>query len=479
MSQKPFPISLPLRKLASVVTDAGGTPFVVGGAVRDFVMDQREPKDVDVEVYGVDGAVLQTVLERHFHVDAVGKAFGVLKVVVEGETFDVSLPRSENKEGRGHRGFIVTTNPNLTPWEACQRRDLTINTLMVDLTTGQVLEPVAGALADLDGKVLRAVSPAFAEDPLRVLRVCQFAARFEATVEEGTVALCQSLVDEMRSLPTERFWEEFKKLFLKSKKPSRGLEVMREVGALSLFPELEALVGVSQDPTWHPEGCVWTHNNMVVDAAVRVLDEDSVTDEEQRLVVLLGALCHDLGKPLVTEFKEGKDGPRWRAHDHEEQGVGPTRAFLARIGCTPSIVEQVVPIVASHLKPFQMYRDRASASAIRRLALKVNMTQLCRVARADFLGRTTPDAMACTDSREISDTVWFMEQASKLKVALSAPAPIVMGRHLLERGFVQGPKMGATLKELFQRQLDGEFEDITGGLEVLERMTDLAPTTNG
>jgi tRNA nucleotidyltransferase (CCA-adding enzyme) len=322
----------------------------------------------------------------------------------------------------------------------------------------------------LDGKILRAVSPAFAEDPLRVLRVCQFAARFDATVEEGTVTLCRSLVDEMRTLPTERFWEEVKKLLLKSKKPSRGLEAMREVGALSLFPELEALIGVPQDPVWHPEGCVWTHNNMVVDAAVRVLSEDGVTDEDERLVVLLGALCHDLGKPLVTEFKEGKDGPRWRAHDHEEQGVEPTRSFLARIGCPPYLVEPVVAIVASHLKPFQMYRDQASASAIRRLALKVNMTQLCRVARADFLGRTTPDALSCADSREIPDTVWFMEQASRLKVTMSAPAPIVMGRHLLEKGFIQGPKMGEMLKEIFQRQLDGEFEDLTGGLEVLERL---------
>ena len=428
-------------------------------------MDQREPKDVDVECYAIPVDALQAALEANFTVDAVGKSFGVLKVQVDGETFDVSLPRSENKEGQGHRGFIVTTDPNLSPFQACLRRDLTCNTLMAGLETGVIGAPIDGAFDDLKNGVLRAVSPAFAEDPLRVLRVCQFAARFGFTVEEGTKEMCRSLVGEMATLPRERFWEEFKKLLLKSDKPSVGLEVMRDLGVLKIFPELEALIGVQQDETYHPEGDVWVHNNMVVDCAVKVIKEDDITDETEQIVVMLGALCHDLGKPLVTVFTEGKDGQsRWRAHDHEEQGDAPTRSFLARIGCPPTLVELVVAVVREHLKPFMFARDRASSSSFRRLALRVNLTHLARVARADHWGRTTPEALECTDSRTIPEIVWFMEKAANAKVTSTPPQQIVLGRHLLDRGFVQGKVMGDKLKELFQLQLDGVFTDIEGAI---------------
>ena len=465
-----FPISSTLSSLAQVIIDAGGHPFVVGGAVRDFLLDGREPKDTDVECYGLDIKTLTGALREHFQVDEVGKSFGVLKVQVDDETFDVSLPRSENKQGQGHRGFVVTTDPNMSLFDACSRRDLTINTFMADLKEGGcIVDPTGYAFVDLHAKVLRAVSLAFAEDPLRVLRVCQFASRFGFTVAEDTKVMCRALVAEMKTLPRERFWEEFKKLLLKSERPSVGLEVMRDLGVLQLFPELGALIGVQQDATYHPEGDVWTHNNMVIDCAVKVLKEDEVEDEEERLVVMLGALCHDLGKPAVTAFTEGKDGTsRWRAHNHEECGVEPTRSFLARIGCPPSLIEKVVPLVAEHLKPFMFARDRASASSFRRLALKVSLTQLARVARADHWGRTTPEALECTDSRTTPEIVWFMDRAANAKVTSTPPQQIVLGRHLLERGFVQGKVMGDTLKSLFSAQLDGVFSDIDGAIAYMD-----------
>ena len=501
MPTTPFPISPALRMVVDAIFMNGGRPMIVGGSVRDWLLG-LEPKDIDIEVYGLEFEALEKILAHNVNwkVDAVGKSFGVLKVTVpyrnpcncdlagEGhretcptfieklkgfptETFDVALPRSENKTGQGHRGFVATTDPNMSFKDAAARRDFTINAMGLDptnmLTQVPVLVDPHRGSRDLREGVLRHVGPAFDEDPLRVLRGCQFASRFGFKMAPETVERCKTLRGELSTLPVERLWEEWKKLLVKGKKPSLGLEAMRETGALVLFPELEALIGVQQDPEWHPEGDVWVHNNMVIDSAVRVCDDDGVEGEE-RLIIMLGALCHDLGKPACTEFKAKENDPngekRWRAHDHESQGEAPTRSFLARIGAPPAIVEAVVPLVLHHLKPFHLARDKASPAAIRRLAVKAPLDRLTRVARADHLGRTTPDALACTDSRKIEDINWLMEKAATIKVADRAPTGILMGRHLIDLGLKPGPEMGKLLKAAFEAQLDGVFEDEPGAV---------------
>lgn len=230
--------------------------MVVGGAVRDFLHDQRPPKDVDLECFGLEVERLEEILRDRFKVDAVGKSFGVLKVVVtEGtEAFDVSLPRRENKVGRGHRGFVATPDPSMTFDEAASRRDFTMNTIAYNPVTNEFLDPFGGR-KDLEDKVLRITGPQFAEDPLRVLRAAQFAARFELKVATSAITECLKLKDELKDLPKERLWEEWKKLLLKARKPSIGIEVMRETGVLeTLFPEMHALIGVPQEYAWHPEG---------------------------------------------------------------------------------------------------------------------------------------------------------------------------------------------------------------------------------
>lgn len=458
-----FPISPELRELLAAVIGAEGHPYVIGGAVRDWLLGMS-PKDVDVEVYGVTAPELETTLSR-FRVNAVGRAFGVLKVTIGDVTFDVSLPRRENKAGRGHKGFVVTPDPQMTYREGAGRRDFTINTMGWDCRNDRLVDPYDG-LADLGAQTLRHISAAFSEDPLRVLRGCQFAARFGFNMHPETIALCRSLSGELDALPVERIWVEWQKLLLRSPRPSVGLSLLVETHAIDLFPEVKALLQVPQDPEWHPEGqdhplgSLWVHNGMVTDAAVRVLDDDRITDDEERLIVLLGAFCHDLGKPETTKFSDG----RWKSLRHDEAGQLPTRSFLARIGCPSAIVEAVVPLVANHLKPFQLARGHVSNAAIRRLAIKVPLTRLCRVARADFLGRTTPEALACVDSRAISETEWLLRKADELCVADAAPSPILMGRHLLTLGLAPGPAMGALIERAFQAQLDGAFHDETGAL---------------
>jgi tRNA nucleotidyltransferase (CCA-adding enzyme) len=243
--------SLPenILKLAREVRALGGRALLVGGCVRDQLMN-RAPKDWDVEVYGVAPATLRALLEKLGRVDAVGEAFTVYKL---GADLDVSLPRRERKTGRGHRGFVIEGDPQMTVEEAARRRDFTINAILQDPLTGEIIDPYGGR-ADIDRRILRAVAPdTFIEDSLRVLRAAQFAARFEFTVEPNTFELCRSI--DLTDLPRERIWGEMEKLLLRARQPSIGLKLMYELGVMrQLFPELQALVGVPQELEWHPEG---------------------------------------------------------------------------------------------------------------------------------------------------------------------------------------------------------------------------------
>ncbi len=455
---QPFPISPSLRALVDTVLQAGGKPVAVGGCVRDHLLG-LSPKDIDVEVYNIALNDLEAVLTTLGDVHAVGKSFGVLKVSMtrpEIANFDVSLPRRENKEGRGHKGFFVEMNSNLSFEDASLRRDFTVNAMGIDLETSTLLDPHSG-VRDLRQGILRHVSEAFDEDPLRVLRAAQFAARFALSLDPGTIKKCQNLRSELSTLPKERIWEEFKKLIFAAR-PSIGLEVLQDTGALELFPELLALMGCQQDPTWHPEGDVWVHTLMVADEAARIVREEQL-DEDESLKVLFGALCHDLGKPPTTKFEDG----RYRSKNHEAAGEEPTRSFLSRVGAPNDLIDAVVPLVRDHLKPVQLYKEREKISdgAIRRLSARVPITRLCLVAKADFLGRTTEDAKAGIDP----SVVWLLREASRLSVQNAAPRPILMGRHLLDAGMTPGPQVGEILAKAYEAQLDGEFSDLDNALK--------------
>lgn len=464
----PFPVGAPLAALVDALVAAGGRPLAVGGAVRDHLRGLA-PKDVDLEVYGVPLATVERALSP-FAVHAVGRAFGVLKVDVSAggarEVFDVALPRRESKRGHGHKGFVVDSDPGMTPAEAAQRRDFTVNAIAIELgeaapgTGGALVDPSNG-VADLQGGVLRHVSPAFDEDPLRVLRAAQFAARFSFEVAPETEARCRALEGELHTLPKERVWGELEKLLLRGVWPSAGLRVLERTNALrALFPEVAALIGCAQEADWHPEGDVWTHTLLVVDEAARLARHDGLDDAEA-LRLVLAALCHDLGKPATTSFQDG----RLRSKDHEAQGEAPTRALLARAGAPLDLVDDVVALVREHLKPFHLFKEQASDAAVRRLALRVPLPRLVRLARADHLGRTTEDALAQDDPA--GD--WLLERAAALAVVDAAPKPILLGRHLLARGMTAGPALGALLKEAFEAQLDGTFADEAGALAWLDQ----------
>jgi tRNA nucleotidyltransferase (CCA-adding enzyme) len=305
--------------LSRAIHDAGGRALLVGGCVRDELMG-TQPKDWDLEVYELEAVRLRELLDRFGSVNAVGESFTVYKL---GHDVDVSIPRRERKSGRGHRAFVIEGDPAMDFAAAARRRDFTINAILQDPLTGALIDPFQGR-RDIEQRLLRAVSAdTFAEDSLRVLRAAQFASRFQFEIDSDTVALCQSI--DLSDLPAERIWGELEKLLLLSAVPSIGLEWLRRLGVIEkLFPEIQSLIGVPQDPEWHPEGDVFVHTKLVVDRARELIDELSYS---RQVAVMLGALAHDFGKPGTTRMMEG----RWRSLGHDEAGLAPAEAFLERL----------------------------------------------------------------------------------------------------------------------------------------------------
>ncbi|MAA67845.1 MAG: polynucleotide adenylyltransferase [Deltaproteobacteria bacterium] len=440
-------LSAELTKLANAIHQQGGQPILVGGSVRDYLLGQLLPKDLDLEVYRLEANELEGVLSQFGKVLRVGKSFGVLKLITQHAEYDVSLPRRESKTGKGHKGFLVNADPQMTFEEASARRDFTVNSIGFDPIQQLWLDPHLGQ-EDLKKGILRHVGPAFAEDPLRVLRGAQFAARLNFQLAPETIELCKTL--DLNELSRERLLGEFKKLLLRPERPSIGLEILRQTKALRFFPELEALIDVPQDPTWHPEGCVWSHTLMVVDEASRL----RVGEEKADLVLMFGALCHDFGKPETTIWKDG----HWRSPAHDFLGMQPTEKFLRRLTDEASLIEKVTVLVREHLRPSMLYNDREKVTpgAIRRLALRISIPELLRVAEADHFGRTTEDALR----REFPAKQWLLNQASQLDVRDEKPKPFLKGRHLLQLGMRPGPQMGKVLEEAFVLQLDGAIVNL-------------------
>jgi tRNA nucleotidyltransferase (CCA-adding enzyme) len=451
--------------IASAAAAAGGRAFVVGGWVRDQLAG-RPSKDLDLEIFGVPEDRIASVLAPFGRVEAVGQSFPVYKVLSPDHdgAIDVALPRRESKDGRGHKGFDIRGDPFMSIEDAARRRDFTINAILWDPLTGTYEDPFDGRL-DLNRRLLRAVDPTtFPDDSLRVLRAIQFAARFEFSLEETTATVCRRI--PLDDLPAERIWGELEKLLLQAARPSIGLSLALDLGVVGqVLPELLPLVGCEQEPEWHPEGDVWVHTLMVVDRA-RTLNED--LDRAHLSAVMLAAVCHDLGKPTTTAFVDG----RIRSPNHEQAGVAPTLRMLDRLNVRTmqgvDVRAQVVGLVAHHLKPGMFHKAaHVSDGAFRRLAQKVDLELLARLARADCLGRTGDFDCSAMD--------WFIGRARSLGVEHAPPAPLVLGRHLLSLGVAPGPRVGEVLKLLYEGQLDGTIRDLEEGLAEARRILGTSP----
>lgn len=446
-----------IRALFEAVRERGGRALFVGGCVRDALLGRRS-KDFDVEIYRLSAESVEHLLrELKFRFNAAGKSFGVFKL--HDVPVDVALPRRESKRGLGHRGFVVEGDPEMSVSEAAARRDFTVNAIYFDPLKNEILDPFNGRV-DLENKILRHTSPAFSEDPLRVLRAMQFAARFRFDVAPETVELCRKI--EPEGLSAERIFDEWSKLILRGEEPSRGLNFLRACGWTKYFPELHALIGVEQDPNWHPEGDVWNHTLATLDAFAR--ERADIPDDFENLVVGFAVLCHDFGKPATTRFSE-KDG-RWHAYGHDREGVAPAKNFLERMTNFRDFIDGVLPLVLCHMQPIALWRSRAGDSAVRRLARRVGrIDRLLRVCSADTMGKETEKNAELRDA-----STWLLERAEALHVKDSAPHPIILGRHLVALGATPGKSFKPILDACYEAQLDGKFLDEAGGIAFLKAL---------
>ena len=443
---------------ARLVREAGGRALLVGGAVRDMIylasnsVFRSAQKDFDIEVFGLDAPRLESALKKSFAIDTVGISFGVIKL--HHYDIDVALARRETKLGLGHKAFGMDFDTSLTLEEAAARRDFTLNAIYLDPLTNELLDPWGGE-RDLKRGILRHVSGHFGEDPLRVLRAMQFLARFDLRIAPETLAICAKMTAE--GLAKERLFAEWEKMLVKGKRISRGLEFLRASGWVNDYPELKRLIGCDQAIEWHPEGDVWNHTLLALDAFAAQRNGEG---EAEDLIVGLAVLCHDFGKPLVSYYDRAKH--RIRSPGHDTAGLEPTLSFLRRLTNEERILKEVPVLVTSHMRPYAMWKTHAGESAIRRLSAQVGrIDRLVRVCAADDAGRATFDP----DFRPLE---WLLAEAARLQIKDSKPKPILMGRHLIAKGMKPGVAFGKILSAAYEAQLDGVFFDEQGALKWLE-----------
>jgi tRNA nucleotidyltransferase (CCA-adding enzyme) len=442
----PIPVPPPaLSPLFETLRHHGIRPVLVGGFVRDALLG-IENKDIDIECYGAESLDALLPLLRDFgSVNAVGRSFGVVKLKLGETEIDLSLPRTERKTAKGHRGFEVETFGELDFATAARRRDFTINAIGFDPLHGTLLDPYGG-IGDLREKRLRCVDPeTFTEDPLRLLRAVQFAARFTLTPDKRLLTLAHTMVHAgaLDELPRERIFGEFGKLLLKAEKPSIGFRVMDAMHITPFFPELHALKQVPQEPANHPEGDVWEHTLLAVDAMARLLRQT----EGPRMDLMLGILCHDLGKPLCTRL----DGGRITAPGHENLGLTPANELLTRLTGDKTLIEKVLTLVRWHGTPKRLFKNHASDGEIRRLATAVSIPDILRIAEADHFGRGgEPGPFEAGE--------WLREKAKALGVYDGPLPPLVTGKMLVAAGLPPSKTFGTILDAAYGAQLDGAFE---------------------
>lgn len=426
------------RELARLVSEQGGRAYYVGGFVRDALI-HRESKDVDIEVHGISPAGLEDILDSLGQRMAIGEHFGIFGL--KGYALDIAMPRKESVRGQGHKDFDIFVDPFIGTEAAARRRDFTVNALMQDVLTGQVVDHFGGC-RDLANGILRHVNDgSFAEDPLRVLRAAQFAARFDFRVAEETTALCRGMT--LQHLPRERVEGELKKALLKAERPSVFFTVLRQMDQLDIwFPELKALIGVPQNPVFHAEGDVWNHTMLVLDEAAKLRSRAA-----NPYWFMLAALTHDFGKALCTEERDGV----LHAYQHELLGLPVAEAFLRRITNESRCMEYVLNLAEFHMKPNTIAAAGSAVKVTARLFdQSVDPEGLICLALADDRGRITQSPAADHEAFLYERLAIFREIMSR---------PYVMGRDLIDAGLSPGRDFAEILAYAHKLRLAGIPKD--------------------
>ena len=422
------------QKIAQLVAQQGGRAYYVGGYVRDALLHQ-ENKDIDIEIHGVTPQTLKDILDSLGQRMTIGESFGIFGL--KGFSLDIAMPRKEEARGHGHKDFEIFVDPFIGTTAAARRRDFTINALMQDVLTGEIVDPFGG-VEDLRAGVLRHVNDlSFAEDPLRVLRGAQFTARLGFRVAEETIALCRTM--QLHHLPQERVEGELKKALLKAEKPSIFFEILRQMDQLDhWFPELKALIGVPQNPVYHSEGDVWTHTMMVLDEAAKLRHRAA-----NPYWFMLAAVAHDFGKAICTEERGGV----LHAYDHEIKGLPLAETFLRRITGEAKLIDYVLNLCEYHMKPNTVAGAQSAEKVTTRMFDRsVDPEGLICLALADDRGRIT--------QKPATDHEAFLYERLEFFKELMAQ-PYVMGRDLIEAGLKPGAEFAEILAYAHKLRLAG------------------------
>ena len=460
-----------IESLVSRIESAGGKALLVGGGVIAGITGQ-EPKDWDIEVFGISFARLEEIFSDK-GAKMVGREFGILKLAADkcdGLDVDLNVPRRDNHVGAGHADLMVELDPTMTPEEAAKRRDFTINAMALDLSTGELIDPFGGKM-DLSLGVLRATdSELFIQDPLRALRAMQLLARKcgpVGHVEDSTMNLIRGMSDSFPALAKERVHEEFRKLLLKAERPSVGLEFLRDSGWIVHFPELQDLIGCEQHPEWHPEGDVWIHSMHTVDSAAWVRDQDVLPDGWTESF-MFATLCHDVGKPATTvTSKMVAEGhfPKerlWTAWGHDRAGMPIVDTFLRRMTCQKDLIEKATAIVGEHMQPWNLFQGSARKPGWKRLHNRLRLDVLGWMCKCDSCGGPNVSISDPDFEHETSKMCWdhFSEFGA------NPIAPILMGRHLIQEGVKPGPHFTPMLQAAFDAQIDDESLNVDALLKI-------------
>ncbi len=422
------------RHIARRVAQQGGRTFFVGGYVRDSIWG-RENKDIDIEVHGISPQRLADILDSLGERLEMGASFGVFGL--RGYALDIAMPRCEMATGRGHRDFAVSVDPFLGTKKAARRRDFTMNALMRDVLTGELIDHFGG-VSDMKNGILRHVNTVtFAEDPLRVLRAAQLAARFDLRIAEETIVLARSM--DLSELAGERVWGELQKALGKAERSSVFFAELRRMRQLDIwFPEVKALIGVQQNPTFHPEGDVWNHTMLVLDEAAKLREQ-----AHNPMGLMLTALTHDFGKAVTTEEVDG----RIRSLGHETEGLPLVERFLSRMENARRQIRYVCNMTELHMRPNMLAAQHARPKATNKLFDRsVCPEDLVLFSKADYLGRT--GAVYAPEFER-----YFAQRLTLFHETMAQPC--VKGADLVSAGLRPGPQFSDYLAYAHKLRLAG------------------------
>jgi len=457
----------------------GADVYAVGGFVRD-ILRKKPAEEVDLLIARRPLEEIVRILEPLGKVDLVGKSFGVIKFTRGKTTIDIALPRTDRapaKIVRGHKDIRAQSDPMLPVEEDLRRRDFRCNSLAWRLADGALIDPFDGR-KDIRDKMLRLTNPsAFPEDPLRVLRAARFASVLGFEIDPEIYPVARTVA--LEGLSVERVAEELYKILLRSPRPSRGLEELFRLGALrALLPELYALTLVIQDSVFHPEKddfghhTVWAHTKITVDQAKRLAEKTGV-DPVKRPALLWASLFHDVGKSETThwEYKRGRMAVTSAGHDTAGERLALKAFDRLKIYSWngADVRDLALRLIRTHHRAAELWQNRAvlTKKAFNRFAADTaGEFELAAVLdAADRAGRS--ERLVSGLDREAR---WLLRAMKEHNVTKETIKPLVLGRDLLKLNVPSGPGMGRLLKELYRKQLDGEFDTRAEALDAARRL---------